>query len=248
MNNEVLQHFKLVAPGHPEGSVEAVAHLKAGACKGTQCPEKKKLEAAQSVVGMAHANYAEDEFLKSNSPKAFQHSELAMEMDALWNQWPFFCSKYRTAFGDGIIKGKPAVSKEKAWAVRWIEEIEAVGRLTGPGGEALKGVVADLRHYECSDAFIKMELGNFYRPLDFKTTPGAKPAAYTPQNYQYGTFFFNGFQDMMDSDKIKPFVDKVKAEKGEYLMLGGNVGNEACLNTALNPHPNPTGSRLTNAL
>ena len=67
-----------------------------------------------------------------------------------------------------------------------------------------QAVVRALRAYECSDAFVTLELENFYKPLDFKRLSpshqqGQVGAVYSPQNYQYGTFFFNGFRTMFEA-------------------------------------------------
>jgi len=127
-------------------------------------------------------------------------------------------------FGDNAKKA--VTKKDKMFVKSWSGEAIALQKGDGVAIPELTAVIKELRQYECSNEFVNMELENFYKPLDFKTAI-AKGAAYSPQNYQYGTFFYDGFVALFDHPRIKPFVDEAIRNKHEYLMLGGNVGNEA---------------------
>ena len=70
-----------------------------------------------------------------------------------------------------------------------------------------------------------MELENFYGKEAARK--GVSELTYSPQNYQYGTFFFTGFLSLFEHEKVQPAVEATVRSGGEYLMLGANVGNEA---------------------
>jgi len=183
-------------------------------------------ESVRSLVAFAQTNWAEYRWLKKDYKAAHAFSMRALRLDPFWEQWPFYCSKWQLYLGE---QAKPDVHKSpeaKRFLKSWGEEITAVEQNTGVGRQELIDIVKELRRYECSDEFINMELENFYNPLDFKTSMESG-ARYTPQNYQYGTFFYNGFMQLFESRKIKPYITQAIKDNEEYLMLGANVGNEA---------------------
>ena len=75
----------------------------------------------------------------------------------------------------------------------------------GVGRTELINVVHELRHYECDDAFISSHLRVIYKPQD-PPQDESRVLAYSPLNYQYGTFFYHGFMQLFESPLIKPFV------------------------------------------
>lgn len=123
-------------------------------------------------------------------------------------------------------KQAPSSPREKDFVRRWQAEVDAVELGTGVGAAAMVAVHRELREYECSEEFIQMNLKNFDRPIDLQTSaiPGI---AYSPQNFQYGTFYYHGFVMLFEHPKVQPHVERAVAGRSEFLMLGANVGNEA---------------------
>jgi len=227
----VLSKGNLLLPGKLLESVEAIAHLTQGGngcdpANGNYCVPKKKLTMARETAAYAHAIFAEDSYLTEKYEKGHTHSEIAMSLAPLWVQWPFYCARYQRVFGDSYTSNITVTEPHlRDWADMWIPEVKTLETANGKGALALQKIVKELRRYECSDEFIHMELENFYGKEAARK--GVSELTYSPQNYQYGTFFFTGFLSLFEHEKIQPAVEATVRSGGEYLMLGANVGNEA---------------------
>ena len=231
VSDRLLLDTDALNSAHPSDSREAVQHLlgEPEECQGKHCniledEDEDELEYVIEVVAFAHSNFAEYAWIHKKYDTANMHSMLAQELDVSWEQWPFYCSKWQKFFG--ARRTQPTSKSEHEFVDMWQEELHAVANSSGVATGQLVKVVSALREYECSDPFITLELNQLYKPLDFKSAVSSG-AAYSPQNYQYGTFFYNGFKMLFEHAKVKPHVTRMVKDNSEFLVLGGNCGNEA---------------------
>jgi len=173
-----------------------------------------------SLAAWAHANLAHNIWLSegiAGTEEAFSHARQAMALRQHWQQWPFYCAEW------GVQNEGHGTHYNNAWSA------EAKVLSSKPG---MSKVIQKLRQEECASSFIISQLKTFFdRKVESADRNGGLETQtqyrYSPSNYQYGTFFFTGFQVLFESDTIKPYVERAHENGSRFVVLGSNLGNEA---------------------